>query len=160
MIEVVEPGLLTSVQTTTGRPGLRHLGVPVGGAADAWSARLANRVVGNPDDAPLLEITVRGPTLRFTLATRIGLTGAALDAALDGLPVPACTSRPVRAGASLRIGSGRGARAYMAVAGGLLVDPVLGSAATDLRSGFGGLDGRALREGDRLEHGASEEPGS
>lgn len=159
MIEVVEPGLLTSVQTATGRPGFRHLGVPVGGAADAWSARLANRVVGNPDDAALLEITALGPTLRFTVATRIGLTGAVLDASLDGLAVPASASRPVRAGAFLRLGSGGGARAYLAVAGGLLVEPVLGSAATDLRSGFGGLDGRALRAGDRLEHGTSDEPG-
>jgi biotin-dependent carboxylase-like uncharacterized protein len=153
VIEVLDAGLLTSVQTAGGRPGYRHLGVPVGGAADAWSARLANRLLGNRDDAPLLEITVTGPTLRFTEPTWVAFAGADLDAALDGLAVPALAARRVRAGATLRIGSGRGARAYLAIAGGLAVVAVLGSAATDLRSGFGGLDGRALRPGDRLAHG-------
>ena len=155
MIEVLRPGLLTSVQTAAGRPGYRHLGVPVGGAADAWSARLANRLVGNPDDAPLLEMTVAGPALRFTEPTRVALAGAALEATIDGLALAPCAARRARAGATLRIGSGTGARAYLAIAGGLTIDPVLGSAATDLRSGFGGLDGRALRAGDRLAHGAA-----
>ena len=153
MIEVVEAGTLTSVQTASGRTAWRHLGVPVGGAVDAWAARLANRLVGNPDDAPLLEFTLSGPLLRFERSTAITLTGATFDATLDGMPVPPNVGRLVRAGGVLRIGDGDGARGYLAVAGGIVEEPVLGSAATDLRSGFGGHDGRALRAGDRLSCG-------
>ena len=153
MIEVIEAGALTSVQTAGGRPGWRHLGVPVGGAADAWSARLANRLVGNPDDAALLELTLGGPQLRFHAETAIALTGSDFDATLDGLPIPPFSGRPVRQGALLRTGMGDGARGYLAVSGGIRVSPVLGSMATDLRTGFGGHEGRALRAGDRLAVG-------
>jgi 5-oxoprolinase (ATP-hydrolysing) subunit C len=151
VIEVVEPGALTSVQTASGRPGWRHLGVTVGGAADAWSARLANRLVGNPDDAPLLEITLVGPVLRFTAAASIAMAGTPFEATLDSVVVSPHTGHSVRAGSMLRMGSGDGARAYLAVGGGIQVEDVLGSAATDLRTGFGGHEGRALRAGDRLE---------
>ena len=156
MIEVVEPGALTSVQTADGRPGWRHLGVPVAGAADGWSARLANRLVGNPDGAPVLEITLLGPTLRFTAAASIAMAGTPFEATIDGVMVPAHSGRLVRAGSTLRIGAGDGARAYLAVGGGIVSEEVLGSMATDLRTGFGGHEGRALRAGDRLETG---EPG-
>ncbi len=151
MIEVVEPGPLTSVQTARGRTGWRHLGIPVGGAADAWSARLANRLVGNDDDTALLEVTLVGPTLRFSATARVAVTGA--QAAVDGLPWPPFTAREVRSGSTLRIGECDGARAYVAVAGGIDAERVLGSAATDLRSGFGGHHGRALRAGDILALG-------
>lgn len=153
MIEVVEPGALTSVQTAEGRPGWRHLGVPVGGAADAGSARLANRLVGSADDAALLEFTLAGPTLQFLAATAVAITGARFDATLDGLPLPPFVGRPVRDGSLLRIGVGDGARGYLAIGGGIDVPPVLGSRATDLRTGFGGHQGRALRIGDRLALG-------
>jgi antagonist of KipI len=153
VIEVVEPGALTSVQTAGGRPGWRHLGVPVGGAADAWSARLANRLVGNADEAPLLEVTLVGPVLRFTAPTSIAMAGAAFEATLNGVLVSRHSGQSVRAGSTLRMGAGGGARAYLAAGGGILVDEVLGSAATDLRTGFGGHDGRPLRAGDRLEVG-------
>lgn len=157
MLEVIDPGPLTSVQTPSGRPGWQRFGVPVGGAADAWSARLANRLVGNADDAPLLEATLAGPTLRFGSATVVAIVGAAWNATLDGLPVLPNHARAARAGATLRVGTGRGARAYVAVAG-LAVESVLGSPATDLRSGFGGHEGRALRAGDRLEVAARSAP--
>jgi antagonist of KipI len=153
MIEVVEPGALTSVQTADGRPGWRHLGIPVGGAADAWSARLANRLVGNPDDAALLELTLSGPKLWFDAETAIALTGADFEATLDGLPLPPFVGRPARVGSLLRIGIGNAARGYLAVSGGIKVPPVLGSMSTDLPTGFGGLEGRALRAGDRLTVG-------
>jgi biotin-dependent carboxylase-like uncharacterized protein len=149
-VEVLEPGLLTSVQTPSGRIGWRHLGVPVGGAADAWSARLANRLVGNPDDAAALEITLIGPVLRLSAPASLALTGSRFAATLDGLPVPPFTAMRARAGSTLRVGEGDGARAYLAFGGGMAVPELLGSAATDLRSGFGGHDGRALRAGDRL----------
>ena len=150
MLDVIDPGPLTSVQTPGGRPGWQRFGVPVGGAADPWSARLANRLVGNADNAPLLEATLAGPTLRFDSTTVVALSGAAWHATLDGLPFPANEVRPVRAGARLVVGTGSGARAYVAVAG-LAVESVLGSPSTDLRTGFGGHEGRALRAGDRLE---------
>ena len=153
MIEVLEPGLLTSVQTARGRPGWRHLGVPVGGAADAWSARLANRLVGNPDGAALLEITLAGPTLRFHGAARVAMTGSPFEATVDGVALPPFAARDVRPGALLRIGGGDGARAYLAFGGGIEVEHVLGSPATDLRTGFGGLEGRALLAGDLLTIG-------
>lgn len=155
MIEVVEPGALTSVQTARGRIGWRHLGVHVGGAADAWSARLANRLVGNDDDAALLEVTLRGPALRFGAAARVALSGARFVASVDGRSLPPFEAREIPAGSTLRIGDGDGARAYLAIAGGVMVEPLLGSAATDLRSGFGGHEGRALRAGDVLSFGSA-----
>lgn len=153
MIEVLEAGVLTTVQDARGRIGWRRFGVPVGGAADPWSARLANRLVGAPDDAALLEITLSGPVLRFERAGLVALAGATFEASVDGLPLPMQRARGVRAGAVLRIGAGEGARAYLAVSGGIEVEPILGSVSTDLRTGFGGIEGRALRRGDRLEFG-------
>lgn len=153
MIEVLQSGLLTSVQTARGRPGWRHLGVPVGGAADAWSARLANRLVGNPDDAALLEITLAGPTLLLHVAARAAMTGSPFEASVDGVALPPSAARDLVRGSTLRIGGGDGARAYLAFGGGIEVEPVLGSPATDLRTGFGGLQGRALRSGDALAVG-------
>lgn len=153
-IEVLDGGALTSVQDALGRQGWRRLGIPVGGAVDAWSARLANRLVGNPDHAALLEATLLGPRLRFLSPALVGIAGADLEATLDGRPVPPGISRLAAAGNELRFGAPRsGARAYVAVAGGIVVRPVLGSASTDLRSRFGGLEGRALRAGDRLATG-------
>jgi biotin-dependent carboxylase-like uncharacterized protein len=153
-IEIIEPGMLSSVQDPLGRPAWRHLGVPVGGAADRWSARLANRLVGNADDAALLEMTVAGPTVRFGAPARVAVTGG-LDAWVDGVPLAAASAHDVRAGALLRVGSGAGARGYLAFGGGLSVERVLGSASTDLRTGFGGFHGRPLRSGDLLEVGSA-----
>ncbi len=151
-IEVLEAGALTSVQDAVGRQGWRHLGVPAGGAADPWSARLANRLIGNADEAAVLEITLVGPTLRFETSAAVALAGS-FEATLDGLPLAPNGGRAVRVGSVLRIGTGDDARGYVAVAGGLAVETVLGSRSTDLRTGFGGFAGRALRAGDRLPLG-------
>jgi antagonist of KipI len=151
-IEVLDGGLLTSVQDAGGRWRWRHLGVPVGGAADPWSARLANRLVGNGDDAALLELTLLGPTLRFIESATVALVGE-MSATIDGLPMPAFEARILRAGSLLRIAEGPDARAWLAIRGGVEVPSVLGSRSTDLRSRFGGLDGRALRDGDALAIG-------
>ena len=152
MIEVVEPGALTSVQTAGRRPGWRHVGVPVGGAADAWSARLANRLVGNDDDAALLELTLAGPALRF----RRGDIDRAHRRGVRCRPSTACRCLPSSAaacGAARCCASGRGtvpaATWPSPAASGVPV--VLGSMSTDLRTGFGGHEGRALRAGDRLD---------
>lgn len=149
MILVVAAGPLTSIQTPSGRPGWQRSGVPVGGAVDPWSARLANRLAGNPDEVPLLEVAIGGIALRPDAPAVVGHAGGT-SLVVNGLVAPPSSPAFVRSGGTLRVEPADGARGYLALAGGIQVDPVLGSAATDLRTGFGGLDGRALRDGDRL----------
>lgn len=150
MIEVLRAGLMDLVMDL-GRPGSRGQGVPAGGAADAPALVLANRLVGNADGAAGLELLLRGPTLRFTSETRIALTGADMQARLDGRPAPPGRTLVAAAGGELTFGEARaGLRAYLAVAGGIDVPLLLGSRATFLPGGFGGWQGRALKPGDRL----------
>ncbi|MBB5206696.1 biotin-dependent carboxyltransferase family protein [Chiayiivirga flava] len=151
----VQRGGTCSTLQDAGRTGLRHLGVGRGGALDAYSHAIANLLVGNAPDATVLEVTLRGPCLRFERAARIALCGAPFDAQVDGVALPAWCSARVPAGATLDIGACRvGMRACLAVAGGFDAPIVLGSTGTDLRAGFGGLEGRALRPGDTLHwHG-------
>ncbi|HEX6989277.1 MAG TPA: 5-oxoprolinase/urea amidolyase family protein [Bacillota bacterium] len=156
VIEVLEPGLLTTVQDL-GRFGHQSLGISPAGAVDPAALILGNRLVGNPIGAAALESTLLGPTLRFGVDCWIAVTGADLGAVLeDGRPVPVGAAVPVRAGQTLRFAGGtRGCRAYVCVAGGIDVPPVLGSRATDLMGRIGGIDrGRPLRAGDRLPLGA------
>lgn len=150
---ILRPGLLTTVQDL-GRPGYQRDGIGVSGAQDALALRVANLLVGNPETAAGLEIC--GPGLRLVLAADclIALTGAHLSPTLNGQP--AGLNRPIRVGAGAELAFGApvaGRWAYLAVAGGLAVPLVLGSRATALRAGFGGLDGRALRAGDHLPLG-------
>ncbi|MBQ0933393.1 biotin-dependent carboxyltransferase [Ideonella sp. 4Y16] len=153
MIEVLHPGLQTQLQDS-GRWGWQADGVPVGGAMDGWSHRVANLLVGNADDEATLEILLQGPRLRFARAACIALVGAELPLTLDGQSVPAGQRLPVPAGAELACGRARaGLRAYLAVQGGFDVPPVLGSRSTYVRGGFGGWQGRALQAGDRLPLG-------
>jgi len=151
-LHVLSPGLQTTVQDR-GRSGWRHLGVAHAGALDADAAALANRLVGNDAGAAVLELTLRGPTLRFDAPARIAIVGASASARFDGERMG--SGRPVQVPAgTLEIGSLRGgARAWLAIDGGIDVAPVLGSRSTDLRGGFGGLQGRALRAGDVLPLG-------
>ena len=148
-VRVLEPGLLTTIQDATGRPGLGRFGVPPGGAMDAAAARLANGLVGNGGTEAVLEITLQGPTLEWTTGAHIGLAGGDLGATTNGLVLSPGYSHRLRPGAELTFAGPRtGARAYLAVEGGFSVEPVLGSASTDHRSGFGGFHGRPLRAGD------------
>lgn len=150
MIEVLAPGPLSSLQDL-GRHGFQRLGVGPAGAMDEWSHRLANLLVGNAAAAATLEITLLGPTLRFHQAALIAVTGADLDARLDGQPLALAWPVRVAAGSVLTFGRRRlGCRAYLAVRGGYAVPSVMGSQSTALRAGFGGFEGRALRKGDRL----------
>lgn len=156
-IDVIAPGAQTTVQDL-GRHGWRHIGVGGAGALDPANAALANRLVGNPANAAVLEIAMTGPTLDFAAPTRIALCGATAQArfeARDGEVFAVPGGRPVALPAGrLRIGALRdGVRAWLAICGGIDTPPVLGSRSTDLRGGFGGLDGRALRAGDRLPLG-------
>jgi KipI family sensor histidine kinase inhibitor len=149
-VEVLAGGMQTTVQDL-GRVGWRHLGVGGAGALDGYSARIANLLVGNDENAALLEITLSGPRLRFSHPVRIAITGADIDARVDGVALPGWRPIALPAGSELVFGGcRRGARACLAIAGGLRVAPVLGSAGTDLRAGFGGQDGRALAAGDVL----------
>ena len=156
MIEVLAPGLLTSLQDR-GRPGLAHLGIGRTGAADLPALRLAQALVGNPPDACALEITLTGPTLRLHRDAEIALTGAPVAAEADGRALPGWTPLRLRAGSVLRLGGMRhGCRSYLAVRGGIDVAAVLGSRSQDLNAGLGPLGGRALRAGDRLPLGAAD----
>ena len=152
MILVVEPGPLASVQDPSGRPGWRRYGVPVGGAADAWSARLANRLAGNPDAAAVIEVTLGGAELTLDAASVIAVTGG-LAATIRGRVATGSAGIRVAGGTTVRLEPSGGARGYLAVNGGVRVEQLMGSASTDLRTGFGGHEGRALRAGDRLAVG-------
>ncbi|AWM34422.1 biotin-dependent carboxyltransferase family protein [Hymenobacter nivis] len=154
IISVLHPGLLTTVQDL-GRPGYQQAGVAVGGALDAGALRVANLLVGNPDGAAGLEITLQGPRLRFDAGCLLALTGANLSPTLNGQPLQLHRPTWAPAGAELAFGAPRaGCRTYLAVAGGVAVAPVLGSRATYLRAGLGGWHGRALRADDQLPVGA------
>ena len=154
MLEVVKPGLETSVQDFPGRYGFWEQGFPPSGPFDMWSFRLANLLVGNPPGAAGLEIQFLGPTLAFRRDAVVALTGAALAPHLDGAPIPQWESLAVPAGGVLETGFARtGARAYLAVAGGIETPPVLGSRATFHMAGVGGMEGHALKAGQRLPLG-------
>ncbi len=149
-LRVIRPGLLTTVQDL-GRYGFRRYGMPIAGAMDHFALRVANRLVGNPDHAAGLEITILGPELRFEIDTLIAITGADLSPAVDGMALPLWTAVAVQAGNVLTFGRRRtGARAYLAITGGVEVPLVLGSRSTHLRSRTGGVEGRALAKGDGL----------
>ncbi len=140
-LEIVEPGARTSVQDA-GRPGWGYAGVSPGGAADCWSLRLANLLVGNQADAAGLEFCVSGAVVRFSHEMMVALASGSGK------------SRRVAAGETVDFSKlPSGVRAVLAVAGGIRVPQVLGGSGTDLRSGFGGFDGRCLAAGDRLEIG-------
>ena len=150
-LEIVTPGMLTSVQDL-GRRGYQRFGIPVSGAMDAPALRVANILVGNRENAAGLEATVMGPTIRFLADTTIALTGADLGAMLDGAPLPVWRSVSASAGSTLSFqGLKDGIRCYIAAAGGIDVPVLMGSRSTYLKGGFGGHEGRALREGDVLK---------
>lgn len=153
-LRVVRPGLLTTVQDM-GRWGHQVDGVPVAGPMDTFSHRLANHLVGNRPDAATLEITLIGPELVAEVPMSVAVCGADFDLTCDGDAVPTGATFSLRPGQVVRFGRRhRGARAYLAIAGGgVLTSPVLGSRATHLVSRMGGIDGRALATGDVLPVG-------
>jgi biotin-dependent carboxylase-like uncharacterized protein len=149
--EVLRAGFLTTVQDR-GRSGYQKFGVPVGGAVDDIALRVANCLVGNPQDAAALELTAMGPRLRFLADAVVALTGAEVDADLEAAPVPWYRSFRTRAGQVLDVRAcTRGLRAYLAIAGGIDVPVRLGSRSTCRVAGFGGFRGRALAVGDVVQ---------
>lgn len=150
--EVIEGGVLTTVQSFPGRLGYWNIGVPPSGPMDDLSFRLGNELLGNDIDAAGLECTLTGPTLRFHSETQLVITGADMQPTLDGKPVSLWTVLPISPGSVLALSSisGPGARTYILFRKGLNVPPYLGSTATFTLGNFGGLTGRQLRTGDLL----------
>jgi biotin-dependent carboxylase-like uncharacterized protein len=155
MIEVVHAGLCDLVMDQ-GRGGWCALGVPAGGAADPAALAVANRLVGNAADAAGLEITLTGPALQFPRGAVVALAGAHFSASRSsGAAVRWHETLVLAPGETLVLGRAEaGCRCWLAVSGGLAVPQVMGSRSTFLPAGFGGLEGRPLRAGDRLECGA------
>jgi antagonist of KipI len=150
---VIKPGMLTTIQDL-GRWGLQARGVPVAGPMDPWSHRIANALVGNARDAATLEITLLGPELEFQNERLAAVSGAEFDLTIDDRPAPWNAAFLAPSGSRLRFRMRkRGVRAYLALAGGIAVAPVLGSRATHLVCAMGGLAGRPLRAGDRVPLG-------
>ena len=148
--EIIKPGLSTTIQDL-GRPGQRHLGVPLSGAADIVSMALVNAAVGNPPDAAGLECTLNGPTIRFSHAAKFAIGGADMPATLNDQPVSRYASVDANPGDELVLGAASaGARTYIAFAGGIGGDEFLGSRSTYIPAALGGCGGRALRSGDKL----------
>ena len=152
-LEILDAGFLTTIQDL-GRFGYQRLGIPPAGAMDPFALRAANALVGNEPGEAGLEITLMGPRIRFTEACIIAIAGADLDPRIDGAQVDGWKPLLVRAGSILGFAGRRsGVRAYLAVSGGIAVEPWLGSRSTYLMASVGGLEGRALRAGDRLPIG-------
>jgi biotin-dependent carboxylase-like uncharacterized protein len=165
-LEILRGGLRTTVQDM-GRRGGQSLGIPPSGAQDGFALRIANLLVGNSSGGPLilrddpgaagLEITMAGLELRADADRLVAITGADMAASVDGMAAPSWRAFVLRAGQVLAFGMAKsGARAYLAVHGGIDVPAYLGSRATHLSGQFGGFEGRALKDGDRLPVGAAQ----
>ena len=149
-ITVLSPGLMTTVQDL-GRIGYQRFGVSVSGAVDPWATTLANVLVGNEDGEAVLECTRMGPQLRFDAANVIAITGGDLGATIDGRPAPLYQAVSVAAGSILRFSAPRsGCRSFIAFAGGLDIEPVMGSRSTYMKGKIGGFKGRKLEKGDAI----------
>jgi 5-oxoprolinase (ATP-hydrolysing) subunit C len=154
MLEVIKPGLETSVQDYPGRIGFWNQGFPPSGPMDSWSFRLANVLVGNEPGAAALECQFVGPTLKLQRDGVIAVTGADMQPKLDDEPIPLWESIAVKAGQTLALSFAKvGARAYIAVAGGIATTPWLGSRSTFHKAGVGGMDGHALKAGQEVPVG-------
>ena len=153
VLHVLRPGMLTTIQDA-GRWGWQARGVSVAGPMDPYAHRLANALVGNPSAAATLEVTLTGPELECLDERVLAVTGADFDVTLEGRPVRMNTALVAPAGSRLKFGERRrGARAYVAIGGGIVVPPVLGSRATHVLGRMGGVAGRPVRAGDRLPLG-------
>jgi antagonist of KipI len=152
-LTVVSPGLLTTVQDL-GREGYGPFGVSASGAADSLALRVGNKLVGNPEGAAGLEMTLLGGAFQFSQDATIAASGAGFGTTIEARAVASYVAVSVKAGETLQFGpTNSGARAYLCVRGGFVVPEFLGSRSTHLLSGLGGFEGRALRKGDVLPVG-------
>ena len=158
MIEIITPGLLTTVQDF-GRVGVMKNGFTQNGAMDRYSMTVANRLCGNCDSAPVLEMTVLGVTARFTQDTVVCVSGADFGAKINEKPIKRNKAYKINNGDILSMGAAKsGMRAYLAVAGGIVGEYVFGSASTNLKFAFGGHFGKKLQSGDVLSIGTGAFP--
>ncbi|MDR0480201.1 MAG: biotin-dependent carboxyltransferase family protein [Burkholderiaceae bacterium] len=154
MLKIIKPGLATTVQDG-GRPGYYNVGIPLSGALDQYALRLANLLVGNEEDAAVIECTLMGAEIEFSADGIVAVAGAETTPKLNGAAMPLHESFAVKAGDKLGFDFMRsGARLYIAVAGGIAVPSVLGSRSTYGLGAFGGFEGRKLAAGDLLPVGA------
>lgn len=152
-VQVLDPGFLTTIQDA-GRSGSQRLGVPASGAMDRFALLAANRLVGNPPAAAILEFALAGPTLALQQDCLVALTGCGFELELDGLRLPAWTAIWARNGQALRLlSTSAGVWGCLAFSGGLDVPLVMGSRSTCLPAGFGGWQGRPLQAGDCIPPG-------
>jgi biotin-dependent carboxylase-like uncharacterized protein len=152
-IKVINPGLSTTVQDL-GRPGYYHVGIPLSGGMDRFALRAANMLVGNEEGAAVLEAVFMGPELQFSTDAVVAVTGAELPPKVDGDGKPTWSAFKVKAGQTLGFDFLKsGARAYIAIQGGIDVPVVLGSRSTYTLGALGGHEGRKLAAGDSLKLG-------
>jgi len=158
--ETLEGGVQTTVQDYPGRIGYWDIGVPPSGPMDPVAFRLANLLVGNLEGEAGLEITAVGPKLKFRDDSVVAITGANIQASVNGEDLPMWESLRLRKGSVLSIGMirGKGFRAYLGIAGGIDVPVFLGGKSTFPQGHLGGFEGRPLRNGDVLKIGASRTP--
>lgn len=150
-LEVLDGGVQTTVQDYPGMIGYWTVGVPPCGAMDSYSFRIGNQLLGNPEDAAGLEMTLRGGSYRFRTAASFCITGADMDPSLDGKPVPMYQVIQAKPMQVLKLGMCQtGMRTYLLVAGGIQVPKIMGSSSTFIDGKFGGHNGRTLRTGDVL----------
>ena len=157
MLEVIEPGLLSTIQDR-GRPDQGHLGVARAGAADDLALAVANLLLGNAGHEPALEMTLLGASFAVRADVLVGLSGADMEAHVpeEGRALATAMSHRLHAGTTLVLGGALdGARTYLALPGGIVAQHALGSASTDPVAGFGGIEGRSLKPGDIIEPAAS-----
>lgn len=155
-LKIIQPGLSTSIQDL-GRPGYFHLGIPIGGAMDRFALRCANMLVGNPEGAAGLEVVFMGPKIEFTRDALVAVTGADLPAKVDGESREGWTAFEVKAGQTLSFDFLKaGARAYIAISGGIDTPPALGSRSTYPIGALGGIDGRNIAAGDVIPLGEAD----
>ena len=148
MVKVIKKGLETSVQDYPGRIGTLNLGFPSSGPMDSWSFRLANVLVENQPGTAALECQFIGPTLKFESNRTIAITGANMSPKLDGIPVPLWESIEVKKDQTLELSFATiGARSYIAFSGGINTNPWLGSRSTFHKAGVGGIEGKAIQDG-------------
>ncbi len=154
-VNVMTAGIATTIQDL-GRPGYYHLGIPMGGAMDRFAMRAANMLVGNAEDAAGLEAVFVGPTLEFTEDAVVAVTGAELPPKVDDEPRETWTAFDVKKGQVLSFGFLKGgARACIAISGGIDTPPALGSRSTYAIGALGGVEGRGIQPGDSLPLGQS-----
>ncbi len=158
-VNVISPGILTTIQDL-GRPGYYHLGIPIGGAMDRLALRASNLLVGNPEEAAVLEAVFIGPELEFTENVTVAVCGAEMPPKINGVQKPGWCALAVKAGDVLSFDFLRaGARAYISISGGIATPVDLGSRSTYVIGALGGYEGRAIQAGDQLPIGADRAAG-